>query len=413
MKTAVFTKKRVGVCGMQKTFSFMRQKLFVVLSASILLIGISSSFYMPYITLFGLREVGMTPMALGMFLSTATISGIIASTFVGRRSDVARSRKRLLMAVIVSGMAGFLVFAFSRDYFVLLLAAVFLISFSWSTFPQLFAFANEIDVRGREENRALINGILRSIFAIGWVVGPMIGAFLLNKAGFTTLYLAIVLVYFIILVIVWLFIKDRETGGTVLKGKLAINRALAYHAICFSVMYLATALNNYALPLFVTETLGASRKHIGYLLGLAAGIEIPLMIYGGYLVRHVGNLKLIKIGFMSYAAYAVSVLFVKELVWLYPIQVLNAIAISQIMSLGISYFQELAPDHPGTTITLFNNTSGLGSVMGGVVFGAIVTWFDYRMVYVFCAFFTLVALSLLYLANTRRVAGERNVAADV
>lgn len=397
---------------MRKTFSFMRQRLFLALSLSILLIGVSSSFYMPYITLFGMREVGMSPMALGMFLSASTISGIVASTVIGRLSDVAKSRKRLLIGVLLSGMAGYAVFAFSRDFAALLLASMFLISFAWSTFPQLFAFAGEVDLQGREENRPLVNGILRSVFAVGWVVGPMIGAFLLDASGFTMLYLGIIAVYAVILAIVSLFVKDRKADASAPKSKPAFNRVLVLNAASFSVIYLATALNGYALPLFITETLGAPGKQIGYLLGLAAGLEIPLMIFGSYLVRHVGALKLIKIGFASYVAYALCVLFVKDIVLMYPIQLLNAIAISQIMSVGISHFQQLAPDQPGTTITLFNNTSGIGSVLGGVVFGAIILHFDYRAVYGFCAFFTGLAIVLLHAANARRRAvRKRNAAA--
>lgn len=396
-----------GSCAMGETKSVFRQRLFLTLSVSILLIGISSSFYTPYITIFGKREVGMSPMALGFFLSASTIGGIVASTIIGRMSDKAQSRKKLLMIVTVSGMTGYAVFAFSREYVVLLLASLLFISFSKAIFPQLFAFAKDIELNGREENRALVNGILRSIFAVGWVIGPMLAAFLLDATNFTVLYLAIVLIFGVILLVVGLFVRDSRIDRAVSSGPLAINRKLVLGAASFSVIYLATALNSYALPLFVTETLGAPNKHVGYLLGLAAGIEIPLMIFGGYLVRHIGTLKLIKIGFVSYVAYVLSVLFIRDIAFMYPVQLLNAVAISQIMSIGISYFQELAPDQPGTTITLFNNTTGIGSVLGGLVFGAILTWFDYRTVYLFCVFFSVLALLLLYLANPLRVAGKR------
>jgi SET family sugar efflux transporter-like MFS transporter len=399
---------------MGKTLSFMRQRLFLVLSVSLLLIGINTSFYMPYISMFGLQEVGMSPMALGVFLSVSTVGGIAASTIVGRISDKVQSRKRVLMCVAAAGMAGYAVFAFSRAYIVLLFAALFVISFSRSTFPQLFAFASGIDVHGREENRALVNGILRAIFAIGWVVGPTIGALVLEASGFTALYLTMAGMFAAILAVTGLFVKDRRTERAAPKGKPAtmLSRKMVLSAAGFCTIYLATSLNGYALPLFVTETLGADRKQVGLLLGLAAAIEIPLMIFGGYLVRHIGTSRLVKIGFVSYVAYAVSVLVARDPLLLYPIQVLNALAISQIMGTGISYFQEMAPDRPGTTITLFNNTTAVGNVMGGMVFGAIISFFDYRSVYLFCALFAALAVLLLHLANARHAAKGRDASVE-
>jgi len=62
----------------------------------------------------------------------------------------------------------------------------------------------------------------------------------------------------------------------------------------------------------------------------------------------------------------------------------------------------LDPDRPGTTITLFNNTTAVGNVLAGAVFGAIVTQFDYRTVYAFVSVFAALALGLLRLAGNRR-----------
>lgn len=383
----------------------LRQRMFAALSVSLFLMGICSSFYGPYLSLFGVREVGMSPMALGLFMSASTLAGIAASTAVGFISDAGAGRKRLLMGAIAAGMAGYAVFAFSRHYAVLLLASLVFLSFSRSTFPQLFALSGEIDMRGREENRALVTGILRAIFAVGWVVGPVIAAFLLEASGFTALYLTVVVIFGLLLAIVGLFVREHRRSRArraSASGKPAVNRVLALNAASFSIIYLATGLNAAALPLFVTETLGASSRHVGFLLGLAAALEIPLMIAGSFLVRRIGTLKPIKVGMACYIAYSALVALAHDPLFLYPVQLLNAMAISQIMSIGISHFQQLDPDRPGTTITLFNNTTAVGNVLAGAVFGAIVTQFDYRTVYAFVSVFAALALGLLRLAGNRR-----------
>lgn len=324
----------------------LRQRMFAALSVSLFLMGICSSFYGPYLSLFGVREVGMSPMALGLFMSASTLAGIAASTAVGFISDAGAGRKRLLMGAIAAGMAGYAVFAFSRHYAVLLLASLVFLSFSRSTFPQLFALSGEIDMRGREENRALVTGILRAIFAVGWVVGPVIAAFLLEASGFTALYLTVVVIFGLLLAIVGLFVREHRRSRArraSASGKPAVNRVLALNAASFSIIYLATGLNAAALPLFVTETLGASSRHVGFLLGLAAALEIPLMIAGSFLVRRLGTRRLITVGFAGFLAYAAAVFLASDLRLLYPAQLLNALAVSQIMSIGIAYFQELDP----------------------------------------------------------------------
>ena len=333
-----------GTSGTGFVLSVIRQRLFAVLAVSLFLAGLFHSFYFPYITLFGVREVGMGPMALGVFLSVSTIGSIAASTVIARISDAARSRKRVLLGVLVCGMAGYPVFAFSRDYAVLLLTGLLVLSFSWATFPQLFAFAGGIDVRGMEKERAFVTGVLRAVFAAGWVVGPPIGAFLLERSGFAALYLAIAAIFAVLLALAALFIEDRPRDSAPPAGRESgFSRKLAVNAAGFCAIFLATSLGGYAFPLFVMETLGAQDQHLGWLLGLAAALEIPLMIAGSFLVRRLGTRRLITVGFAGFLAYAAAVFLASDLRLLYPAQLLNALAVSQIMSIGIAYFQELDP----------------------------------------------------------------------
>jgi len=61
----------------------------VLLLANIL-VGVSYSFVIPFLSLFGTREVGLEPMAFSLFMVATSLGSIAFSTLLARWSDVRR-----------------------------------------------------------------------------------------------------------------------------------------------------------------------------------------------------------------------------------------------------------------------------------------------------------------------------------
>jgi SET family sugar efflux transporter-like MFS transporter len=79
-------------------------------------------------------------------------------------------------------------FAWNRNYFILLFIGVFLSSFGSTANPQMFALAREhADKTGREA--VMFSSILRAQVSLAWVIGPPLAYALAMGFGFTVMYL--------------------------------------------------------------------------------------------------------------------------------------------------------------------------------------------------------------------------------
>src|ERR1051325_6927060 len=87
--------------------------LLVTLFLSVLL-GLAYSFVVPFISMFGTREVGMSHVGFGVFMTINSLAGIVISPFWARYSATHWSRKGVLLRGGVRGALGSLGYAFVR-----------------------------------------------------------------------------------------------------------------------------------------------------------------------------------------------------------------------------------------------------------------------------------------------------------
>lgn len=86
-------------------------------------VGIAGAFTVPTMSLFISEEVGARPFLIGVFFMVMTVSGVLISQIIGWWSDQGIDRKRLILICNIMGVIGFVIFAFNRNYWVLLLTS--------------------------------------------------------------------------------------------------------------------------------------------------------------------------------------------------------------------------------------------------------------------------------------------------
>jgi MFS transporter, SET family, sugar efflux transporter len=80
--------------------------------------------------------------------------------------------------------------------------------------------------------------------------------------------------------------------------------------------------------------------------------------------------------------------------FLIPMQAFNAFVVAVTSCLGMTYMQDLMPRSPGAATALFFNASRVGSIMSGVLSGALVAAMGYRGTFLVCGVLTLGAFVL-------------------
>src|SRR5699024_10558850 len=89
------------------------------LMVAITIVGVANSFTAPFLSLFGVQEVGMSPTAYGIFISLTTLTGVVSSLILGRLSDGYLSRKWIMLISIACAIIGFGLFTIVRNFYLL------------------------------------------------------------------------------------------------------------------------------------------------------------------------------------------------------------------------------------------------------------------------------------------------------
>ena len=87
-----------------------------------------------------------------------------------------------------------------------------------------------------------------------------------------------------------------------------------------------------------------NKELAGTLMGTAAGLEIPVMIFAGYLTKYFSKKRLMMIALVAGLAFYSSLLFAEQTWQLIGLQMLNAIFIGITATIGMVYFPRLNAD---------------------------------------------------------------------
>jgi SET family sugar efflux transporter-like MFS transporter len=156
------------------------------------------------------------------------------------------------------------------------------------------------------------------------------------------------------------------------------------------------------MSLFVTETLGLDVIWAGVALGVAAGLEIPVLLLIGRLSYRFSNLLLIASGCVVGIAYYTATVFVSGPVLLIGLEVLDAWFFAVVAGVGLTLFQQIIP-RPGLASGLFVNTRRLGAIVSGAVIG--LGSLGYGGVFAVCA--ALTVLGLVAIGVAARITNPR------
>lgn len=362
------------------------------LTASVFMLGFGLSLAMPYLSLFGVKGVGMTPLQLGVFLTLNAVSAVLLSTRLARWSDRWTRRKPLVLATMAAGAAAYLLLSQLRTYPAVIATGVVLMGLAAAAFPQVFAFARVrlTDAPGDLAERAVT--VLRSVFSLAWVVGPGLGAAVLAKWGFQGVFL-VTAACFVLAALPLLGVPEREQVfparvGVAPTATSSVPVSVWWPALAFVLYGMSMSMGMTMFPLFITDTLNGTEGQVGFLVGWCALLEIPVMLALVTLRGLPTTEKLVKGAFLLFAVHFALVYLSSGMPLLVTTQAIRAGVLAITAGLGMLYFQELMPGRFAAATTMFANTSAVGGMLAGIVSGAAAQWFGYREVFLLCAALT-------------------------
>ncbi|GLB70601.1 TPA: sugar efflux transporter SetB [Escherichia coli] len=362
------------------------------------LTGIAGALQTPTLSIFLTDEVHARPAMVGFFFTGSAVIGILVSQFLAGRSDKHGDRKSLIVFCCLLGVLACTLFAWNRNYFVLLFVGVFLSSFGSTANPQMFALAREhADKTGREA--VMFSSFLRAQVSLAWVIGPPLAYALAMGFSFTVMYLSAAVAFIVCGVMVWLFLPSMQkelplATGTVEAPRRNRRDTLLLFVIC-TLMWGSNSLYIINMPLFIINELHLPEKLAGVMMGTAAGLEIPTMLIAGYFAKRLGKRFLMRVAAVGGVCFYAGMLMAHSPVILLGLQLLNAIFIGILGGIGMLYFQDLMPGQAGSATTLDTNTSRVGWIIAGSVAGIVAEIWNYHAVFWFAMVMIIATLFCL------------------
>ena len=360
--------------------------------------GVAVAMVITSMSLFLSDEVGASPLMIGLFFSCRSVVEIVAGLAVGALSDRIGNRRLLLALCSFLSAAGALCYYSSRDYSVLLVAVAVLFGIGSASFAQTFAYTWDF-AEHRALNPTFFNGVSRSVNSVAWIVGPPLAFFVIGgHQNFDALYLTVAVLYVACgLLCLWrlpnLKVEKRDARAANPFRDVSLKVWLMLTAVV--LLLGVNTIYQIDIALFITKDLHYGAEFTGLLIGLAAALEVPVMMYVGARSARIGNWRLV-----AAAAWCATVFFgvlplVHERWLLIVLQLPNAAWAAIVLSIPFTIVQDELAGRVGVASALYTSAFQTGIVLGGAAAGLVAEWAGYTDVFWACAALTACAGVLL------------------
>ncbi|EOQ9088060.1 sugar efflux transporter SetA [Escherichia coli] len=362
------------------------------------MMGVAGALQAPTLSLFLSREVGAQPFWIGLFYTVNAIAGIGVSLWLAKRSDSQGDRRKLIIFCCLMAIGNALLFAFNRHYLTLITCGVLLASLANTAMPQLFALAREYaDNSAREV--VMFSSVMRAQLSLAWVIGPPLAFMLALNYGFTVMFSIAAGIFTLSLVLIAFMLPSvarvelpSENALSMQGGWQDSNVRMLF--VASTLMWTCNTMYIIDMPLWISSELGLPDKLAGFLMGTAAGLEIPAMILAGYYVKRYGKRRMMVIAVAAGVLFYTGLIFFHSRMALMTLQLFNAVFIGIVAGIGMLWFQDFMPGRAGAATTLFTNSISTGVILAGVIQGAIAQSWGHFAVYWVIAVISVVALFL-------------------
>ena len=379
----------------------------------LLLLGVLNSSIYPYQSLIGLTVAGLTETQFSAVLILASGVAVSASVLLGMLADRRAARRRIAIGTALVATVGVTLMLLAPGPVVMVLAHGLLFPIASSLYGQFFALARLARV---EEGaaRATTLGSIRSAMSLSFL-GMLVMWTIAFGAGVGVMwvYASALVAALGLVALIWRnWPRDGQTEWEDRPSGLNFREALAEmtkRRILSRVLLLgaiASAGNLYMVlvSLVFTNTPGRGTADVALYVGLVAGWEVPCMLILPRLARHISRQTLMLGGTVIYVMHLalLPMLAASPSVWV--LTVLAGIGGTAIITLPITYYQDLLPDRPGTAGALLAVQKLVSDVFAALAFALGLGFGGVESTALAGATMALLGAAGLWWADRRRVA---------
>lgn len=334
----------------------------LLLGLAIFLIGITAASVNPYRGILAIDGLGMSNDTFALVLTIGSIAAAIGSVIMGHISDKVEDRRKLVIGVALAGAVAYgLIFVVQTQLSFIIATCVFL-PFGGAVMSQSLSYARAHLNETMGPEAELMMSLLRTLFSVAWIVAPpLMGWIAASQTVFLVFLLAALaqigaaLTYFVILkrpegAIAKPAPKSDATSAA--EKALPLSKVVGLSGVTLSRIAVLGHMTTF--PLFMVNDIGGTFGQLGFAAGLAAFLEVPLMIAWGYLAVRLRKEGIIVFNAIIFALYLFLLGKAETVAQVYWLQAINALAISGLLTMTISYTQEAIKGRVGLSTSLLD-----------------------------------------------------------
>ncbi|NQX14020.1 MFS transporter [Microbacteriaceae bacterium VKM Ac-2855] len=326
---------------------------------STFLLGLQQALLIPYLSLFAVQQLELSPVGLLLFLGAFHGTGLIVSLAIPARVDRSANAHFWFKALTLLAVPGFLLFAVPVPPIAAIVVAGLLLG---PASAQNSVFFAALTVSGASRSSLLST---RGLFTIAWVIGPLAASVVEALAGFSGLFVTLALVNIVVLVQRPLRRQQASAprpASSAQPHSPRVSRKVILGFVALVSLHASNVVATTTMPIVVAGMAAGDTGIAGVAFATSAAFEAVVLfaLARWSLRRH--ERAVILLGCIPGAAYYVILASTGSPWAVVAAQLLNAAFISVAVGIGMTWFQSLMPARPGLATGLFMNASRIASL---------------------------------------------------
>lgn len=377
----------------------------VLLGVAIFLIGITAASVNPYRGILAIDNLGMSNDTFALVLTFGSIAAAIGSVIMGYVSDRVNDRRKLVIGAALAGAIAYGLIFFVQTQLSFIIAVCVFLPFGGAVMSQSLSYARAHlnDTLGPQAE--FMMSLLRTLFSVAWIIAPPAAGWIAaNQSVFLIFLIAAIaqigaaLTYVVILGrpegAIPKTAPQPQTSGIAKERALPLSKILGLMGVMGA--RIAVLGHMTVFPLFMVNDAGGTLGQLGLASGLAAFLEVPLMLAWGYAAMRLRKEGIIVANAVVFAIYLFALGQTQTVVQVFWLQGLNALAISGLLTMIISYTQEAIKGRVGLSTSLLDVMTLIAGFVSAGLIAFLATEEHYAAVISALAFFSLAGAGLLF-----------------
>jgi multidrug resistance protein len=359
----------------------------------------------PILPSFAIKELGVDETAVGMAIAIYSLVQFIFNPVLGKLSDK-HGRKPIIVLCLFINALGYVIFAFTTSYLVLLVSRI-VAGVGGSSIAVAQAYIADVTTK---ETRSKGMGLIGSAFGLGFVFGPLIGGFL-SKLGYMETGLGAAAFSFIAFIVTMIFLPESnveraeivETKRRIFNTDAIIkafkNPSLAILITLFFILTFSFANFYGTFALLGIQVYGFTDLQNGYMFGIV-GLS-SAMVQGGLIgpiTKLLGKKRILFVGSFLIMVTLAIIPYAGNFLWLAVDSIFLSLGTGMLQPTLLSLISEVASDaEQGITLGVNQSLSALARMFGPLWGGFTFEYFGYPFPFLTgAAFMFLIVLATIF-----------------